>query len=191
MIGRRQARVSNLLDRLEALKRIATEMRVWRVVREGRDPCQCGAPGGRWDDGTFDVLYTSETRDGAISEIWFHLAKGQPIFPTNIVYRIHELSVRLRSCLVLPNLAAIANLGVDTSNYGQMTYLEKHVEYPRLQEVAVCAFFLGADAISVPSARWRCNNLIVFCDQLSPADLSIVADHGPVSWDDWTRKNRP
>ena len=42
--------------------------KVWRVVGDGRDPLQCSAVGGRRDDRTFDVVYTSTEADGAVAE---------------------------------------------------------------------------------------------------------------------------
>jgi hypothetical protein len=67
----RTGRDSRLIDALEALPARRLTETVWRVVREGRDPCNCNASGGRWDDETFDVLYTSRERDGAIAEMFF------------------------------------------------------------------------------------------------------------------------
>jgi hypothetical protein len=57
-------RDNKLLDALEALEPVAFDGIVWRVVREGRSPVICSKSGGRWDDGTFDVFYTSQERDG-------------------------------------------------------------------------------------------------------------------------------
>ena len=46
----------------------------WRSVRGGQDPLVCGRPGGRWDDGTLGVLYTSETREGALAAVGLRVA---------------------------------------------------------------------------------------------------------------------
>ncbi len=56
-----------LLDVLESLERSPYTGAVWRSVGEGHDPLTCWRSGGCWDDGTFDVLYTSETREAAIT----------------------------------------------------------------------------------------------------------------------------
>ncbi|MBI4922358.1 MAG: RES family NAD+ phosphorylase [Devosia nanyangense] len=189
MVRRREIRDSDLLDRLDALSRVKRSLRVWRVIREGRDPCQCGAPGGRWDDGTFDVLYTCESADGAIAEIWFHLTKGQPVFPTKASYRLFELRLELRSCIVFPDLEALAKIGVDVSSYGQLSHADRELEYPRMQEIAEHAHFLGADGLCVPSARWGCANFVVFCDQIEPGKLASEKDHGLVKWDSWGQQN--
>ncbi|MEO7221072.1 MAG: RES family NAD+ phosphorylase [Devosia sp.] len=182
----REVRDNDLLDLLDQKARLRREFSVWRVVRDGRLPDQCGRPGGRWDDGSFDVLYTAETADGAIAEIWFHLAKGQPVFPTKVPYRLFELTVRLESCMLFSNIAELAQLGVDISNFGQLSHADRVLEYPRLQEVAEHASFLGADGLSVPSARWANANVVVFCEQIAPGGLSIAKDHGLVDWDAWS-----
>ena len=76
--GGRRIRDRLLLDALESLVRAPYEGTVWRSVREGRDPLACWRSGGRWDDGTLDVLYTSENRKTAIADRRFHLYQGQP-----------------------------------------------------------------------------------------------------------------
>ena len=74
-------RPSNLIDILDAQERRNFHGRVWRAVRKGYDVLRGARTGGRWDDGTFDVLYCSMTKDGAIAERHFHLSKGQPVVP--------------------------------------------------------------------------------------------------------------
>ena len=71
-----QIRDQRLLDALESVAQEPYEGIVWRSVKEGRDPLTCSRSGGRWDDGTFDVLYTSETRAAAIAERRYHLYQG-------------------------------------------------------------------------------------------------------------------
>jgi hypothetical protein len=187
---RREVRDNDLLDRLDVLPRHLRSLKTWRLVRDGRDPCQCSASGGRWDDGSFDVLYTSLSPDGATAELYFHLAKGQPVFPSKVRYRLFELHVELRFCFEFDTLESIAALGVDVSAYGQLAYTEREREYPRLQEVGEHAHFLGADGLCVTSARWNVSNCIIFCDQVPPDSLTVDNDLGIVDWDDWIAKNR-
>ena len=59
MEGPRSVRDNTLIDALEWSEVELFEGILWRVVRDGRDPRLCSSPGGRWDDRTFDVLYTS------------------------------------------------------------------------------------------------------------------------------------
>ena len=118
-------RDSRLIDALEALSPNLLRETVWRIVREGRDPCACNASGGRWDDETFDVLYTSRKRDGAIAEMYFHLRRGQPLIPSRVHYRLHELQIDLKSVLDLSDRAQLTALGVDMSLFGQLSYEER------------------------------------------------------------------
>lgn len=182
-------RDSKLIDALDDLQPISFAGTAWRVVREGRDPCICNASGGRWDDTTFDVLYTSEKPDGAVAELYFHLKRGQPVFPPRIRYRLHELAVRLNSVLDLSDPVQLAKLGVNMGRFGQLSYQERVAEYPRTQEIAEIAHMLDHDGIVVPSARWDCKNIIVFCDRTAPASVDSIKDHGQIDWDDWSRKN--
>src|SRR5258708_3038672 len=134
MSGVRSARDNRLLDALENLVPEAFEGAIWRVVRDGRDPVQCSAVGGRWDDRTFDVLYTSTRGDGAIAEMYFHVSRGQPVIPSRVRYRLFELRVALGSCLRFSSLTELSSLGLQTASYGQLSYAEREQEYPRTQE---------------------------------------------------------
>lgn len=133
-----------LIDALEALPVKPFLGHVWRVVREGRDPCICASAGNRWDDGTFDVLYTATARDGAIAEMYFHLKSGQPVFPSKIRYTLHELSANLDGVLDLTENDALRNIGLDTARFGQLSYQGRKGEYPRSQEIAEVANFIGS-----------------------------------------------
>ena len=73
MTDPRRARDIDLLDALDVFERVPFEGTVWRAVREGRDPIQGHPSGGRWDPGTFDVVYTALEPDGALAEINFQL----------------------------------------------------------------------------------------------------------------------
>ncbi|GKY89448.1 RES family NAD+ phosphorylase [Sinisalibacter aestuarii] len=189
-------RDSALLDAIEALEVIQHRGPAWRVVRDTRSPCDCASAGGRWDDGSFDVLYTSTTREGAVAEMYFHLKRGQPVFPSQVRYRLHELDIELDATLDLSDLATIAALGVNTASYGQLSYAERADEYPRCQEVAEAAHFLGSgndrliQGLKVPNARWDCSNLVIFCDNAGPGSFEEVKDHGPVDWSEWERQMR-
>jgi hypothetical protein len=189
MVPALPVRDPHLIDALDALSPAPFTGTVWRVVREGRDPCQCSPSGGRWDDGSFDVLYTSLDRDGAVAEMYFHLLRGQPVFPSRLRYRLYELKVELSAALALPALSDLAAIGLDTSRYGQLSYAERAQEYPRTQEIGEAAHFLDCDGLIVPSARWPCTNLVLFCDRLRPDGIEVVADHDTIDWASWQKAN--
>ena len=175
----RRIRDQRLLDALERSDRTPYAGRVWRSVREGRDPLTCWRAGGRWDDGTLDVLYTSETRAAAVAERRFHLYQGQPLPPSKVRYELFELHVSLKAVVRFPDLDSLASIGFDVASFGQLSYLERDREYPRSQEIAEACAFLGADGLLVPSAREpSSNNLVVFCEQEAPVDMQVVANHG-------------
>ena len=180
----RKRRDSTLIDAIEAIAPLPFSGPVWRVTREGRDPTRCSGSGGRWDDGAFDVLYTSAERLGAISEMKFHIERGQPVPPSRVAYRLFEIDVALKRGLRLPDLAALRGIGLDTGRYGRLSYQERDAEYPRSQDIAEAARFLGYDGLVVPSARFKCNNVVVFCDRVEPGAMTVLRDHGIVNWDE-------
>lgn len=187
MATSRRARDSSLLDTVEALPFGPLDRHAWRVVREGRDPTQCSASGGRWDDGTFDVLYTATTADGALAEMYFHLSKGQPVFPSRVAYRLFELEIVVASCVTIADMDALEALGVKTGTFGRLSYEERQGEYPRTQEVGEASHFHGRDGLLVPSARSDHPNLVILCDRAGPAAVDTVRDHGIVDWSRWRK----
>ena len=176
----RRARDIELLDALDAHSGVPFEGDVWRIVRAERDVLEGSASKARWDPGSFDVLYTCLEKEGALEEIHFHLSR-QPVFPSKIQSVIHRISVRTSRTLKLADLSALAALGISPDTYGDLTY-------DRSQEIGDAAFFLGFDGILAPSARWPCQNLVLFLDRLEPQDLT-VAESAPVDWAAW-RKTR-
>ncbi|MDA0652574.1 MAG: RES family NAD+ phosphorylase [Proteobacteria bacterium] len=156
----------------------------------GRAPADCWRAGGRWDDGSLDVLYASTNRDGAIAERRFHLFRGQPLPPSKIRYALFELRVRLAAMIVFPDLKALQavgmNTGMDTgmnmAGYGLASHAGRRMAYKRSQEVAEAYFFLGADGILVPNPRHPSQNLIVFREQDTEIEIETVRNHGLLDW---------
>lgn len=178
----RKRRDSALIDAIEAITPAVYSGTVWRIVRQGRDATQCSRSGGRWDDGTFDVLYTSQQREGAVAEMHFHLMRGQPVMPSRVRYNLFEIDLTLDRALKLLDLATLQKVGLDTARYGQLSYEEKHAEYPRSQDIGEAAHFLDYDGLIVPSARHDCLNVVAFCDRIPPAALMTKIDHGEIDW---------
>lgn len=177
----RRARDLELLDALDALPRVPFEGSVWRAVREGRDPLQGHPSAGRWDPGMFDVLYTSMEPDGAVAEIHFHLSR-QPVFPSTLVWRLHEIAVRTTKTLRFADLSALTPLGVDSSRYAEILY-------HRTQAIGDAADFLGFDGLIAPNARWPCQNLVIFTDRVAPADLEVLSATA-IDWTAWRKASR-
>lgn len=174
-------RDQSLLDVLETMPMQDYEVNVWRSVRVGSNPLLCSRSGGRWDDSTFDVVYTSETREAAIAERRFHLYQGQPFPPSKVRYELFELMVSLKAVMNFASLESLANVGLAVEEYGRLSYLEREQEYPKSQEISEACAFLGADGIRVPCARDVAHtNLIVFCEAETEPEMSLVHGHGVV-----------
>src|SRR5437763_6158597 len=173
----RKARDLELLDTIDKLARTILEGQVWRVFRETRDVLQAARVGARWDPGTFDVLYTSLDRDGALEEVYFHLSR-QPVFPS-IPFQIHRIRVGARKILRLDEMPLLQQLGVDVSNFATM-------DYSRTQAIADVAFFLGFDGLIVPSARSQFLNLVLFADRIEIADAEVEHSES-IDWKAWRR----
>lgn len=127
------------------------------------------------------VLYGAAERDGAIAEINFHLSRGQSVFPSRMRHDLFELVVKAQQTLVLADLDQLKQLGVDDVRYREMLYT-------RTQEIGAAAAFLGFDGLIVPSARWNCQNVILFLDAINLEEIETVSVQ-PVDWNAWRRSN--
>jgi hypothetical protein len=127
------------------------------------------------------VLYTSLNPDGAIAEVHFHLAR-QPVFPSKIRYGLHRIRVATVKTLRLPDLNAMVPLGVEPVRY-------REILYEPTQAIGDAAYFLGFDSIIAPNARWSCDNLILFIDQIAPADLELI-ESSEIDWTEWRKKQK-
>jgi hypothetical protein len=175
MAGHRKPRPKALLDAIERESPARFSGSLWRVVTDGFDPLRPSRAGGRWDDGSFDVLYTSASRDGALAESWFHAAKGQPILPSKVAKRLYRLEAALERVLDLSGDGKLASLGVNMAAYGRLSYVQRVEEYPALQEIGEVAFFYEYEALIAPSARWPGANVVIMTEHLALTQLEIVA----------------
>ena len=172
-----------LLDAIDGFARTPISTTVWRAARTGRDPLAPSRSKGRWSDGSFDILYTARARDGAIAEI-FALLSDQPVFPSKATWSLHRLSLVVSQALVLPDVGRLSKLGVDGAQYKQR-------RYERTQEIAEIAFFLGFDAIDVPSARWPCRNIVALTEHLRVDFCALdKTEQDTIDWQAWRDSSR-
>lgn len=170
-------------DLLDALETMATEPfvgPVWRVTWATRDPLAGGTGGGRWHPpNDFEALYTSLEADGALAEIYDHLSKA-PVFSSSHV-KISRLAAATERTLVFADIAALATLGITEDAF-------RKGDYGRSREVGAAARFLDIDGLVVPSARWPCQNLVLFPDRLDHRDALAVEESRDVNWPAWRER---
>jgi len=154
---------------------------MWRVVRTGRDVVDGSRGSGRWNTSEMSVLYGAAERDGAIAEIDFHLSRGQSVFPSRMRHDLFELAVKTQQTAVFADMEQLKRLGVDDSRYRELLY-------SRTQEIGAAAAFLGFDGMIVPSARWKCQNIILFLDAINLEEVRTLSVQ-PVDWKSWRQSN--
>ena len=154
---------------------------MWRVVRTGRDALDGSRGSGRWNTAEMSVLYGAADADGAISEIHFHLSRGQSVFPSRMTHDLFELTIKASQTLVLADMEQLRRLGIEDSRYRELLY-------GRTQEIAAAAAFLGFDGLIAPSARWDCQNIVLFLDVIDLEEVRPVSVQ-PVDWKKWRSKN--
>jgi hypothetical protein len=74
---------------------------------------------------------------------------------------VHTLTVETTRALRLIR-ADLAALGVEAERY-------ESINYERTQELGVAVAFLGCDGLIAPNARWSCENLMIYTDNV-PVD---------------------
>lgn len=175
---RRALRDIRLLDKIEELAIEEFSGTVFRLVRDGRYPLDCWHPKGRWDDGEFDILYTSMTQEGAAAEIGYHLSQ-QPFIPDFMDYRMFKIAVSALPIINMLDQKLLEKLGVDMNIWGKSDYISRGEEYVRTQEIGAVAAFHERAGLIVPSARSHDSNLLIitqdnadkYCSE--PEDLGL------------------
>jgi RES domain len=175
----------NLVDRLSELATERFEGEVFRATGISIDPVAPSISGGRWapppdgDPGIY-VLYTSLDREGAIAEMCSFLADLTPI-PKPRPIKVTRLAVTTSRTLRLGR-ADLTALGVDMDRYGER-------DYSRTQKIGAALAFLGFDGLIAPSARWTCDNLIIFIENHAPTERLEALREEEVDWHAWARNH--
>ena len=125
------------------------------------------------------VLYTSLAREGALAEICFHWGQltPRPSKPANL----HTLRVASQRTLRLIRVDLHA-LGANDSEF-------LAVNYERTQQIGDAVQFLECDGLIAPCARWDCENLMLFPDNLGAAAMLQVVTTETVDWIRWATEN--
>ncbi len=173
----------DLLDRLSAFGSERFEGEVFRATRTNADPVAASISGGRWappPDGNtgHSVLYTSLERDGALAEVASFLAQLTPI-PGPRPIKVTRLAVATARTIRLVR-ADLGGLGVDLARFGER-------DYDRTQKIGAALVFLGFDGLIAPSARWPCDNLMIFGDNHALTEKLEAVDEELVEWRAWAQ----
>lgn len=127
--------------------------------------------------GSMSALYTSLDRDGALAEIAYHWRLLTP--PPTKPAMLHRIRVKSDKALRLKR-ATLSQFGIDETRFGEL-------DYRRTQEIGSAVAFLEFDGLIAPSARWKCDHLILFSDNYSlEGDLELVGSE-EVDWLAWSK----
>lgn len=170
-----------LLDALSGLPVTEFEGRVFRVTGRLADPIAFSQSGGRWamdtdKEGGCPILYTSTTREGAIAEVASYLGLLTPV-PRKPL-KLNEVEVSLDKTLRLA-VADFASLGIDANIFGERNY-------GQTQKVGAAINFLELDGLIAPSARWACDNLMIYGDNHSMEKKLEIIEHRELPYAEWS-----
>ena len=76
----------------------------------------------------------------------------------------------------------LASLGVDDGSYDA-------VLYDATQRAGAAAAYLGFDGLIAPSARWPCDNLMLFQENCEGKSSPSIVQTETVEWQGWARAN--
>jgi hypothetical protein len=170
-----------LLDQLSAAPAERFDGEAYRTTSLGADPLAPSISGGRWSppqDGSTEVsvLYTSLDRDGSLAEVVAYLVQLSPPPRANAL-KITRLGVSTARTLRLVR-ARLEDFGVDMRHFGER-------DYARTQQIGAAIAFLEFDGLIAPSARWACDNLMVFTANHSTSERLEAIDDEKVDWRTW------
>jgi hypothetical protein len=175
-----------LVDQLSALATEGFEGEVFRATGRSTDPLAFSISGGRWapparDGVDVPVLYTSRARDGALAEVVSYLTLLTPL-PLSRPLKLSRLGVSTAKTLRLARIS-LERLGVVMARYGER-------DYARTQEIGAALAFLGLDGLIAPSARWGCDNLMIYQTNhmLLNERLEVIKEE-QVDWGAWALLN--
>jgi len=170
-----------LTDYLSECKAIQFDDEVYRATRIGLDPLAPSNRGGRWaPSDNCPVLYTSLKEEGALAEISFHWSQLTPI-PSKPVY-LHRLRVKTGNTvrLVETDLESLANI----------LKQNEESDYSLTQQIGAAIEFLDFDGLIAPSARWNCENLMLYTSNHDELNGKLEAiETKERDWKEWAGKN--
>ena len=179
MAVRRTSHSVALLDALSGLPEAQFEGAFWRLVHGTRSPVDGSKGAGRWNIRESEVLYCALEKDGALSEINFHIRRAQSVFPSRLVSVAHHLRATFSKTLNLTDMTVLTRLGVETSRYHETLYEET-------QRIGEAVGFLGFKAMLVPNARHRSTNMVVFPSNCDLDAIETIKEEA-VDWGKWQR----
>lgn len=174
-----------LVDQLSSLTTEGFEGEVFRATGASTDALAFSVNGGRWapparDGADVPILYTSQARDGALAEVVSYLTLLTPR-PLSRPLKVSRLGVSTAKSLWLARVS-LQGLGVEMARYGER-------DYARTQEIGAALAFLGLDGLIAPSARWECDNLMIYQTNHALTErLEVISDE-LVDWGEWAAEN--
>lgn len=128
--------------------------------------------------GEASTLYTSVMADGALAEIAYHWGQLNPLPSKPAI--VHRIRLGTRKSLRLARAELVA-LGVDWKSYATLNY-------ERTRAIGAAVAHLECDGLIAPSARWTCENVMVFLTNHTGEDeIATLLDSEEVDWRKWAR----
>ncbi|MGI0134663.1 MAG: RES family NAD+ phosphorylase, partial [Candidatus Micrarchaeaceae archaeon] len=125
-------------------------------------------------------LYTSLERNGALAEVVAYLTMLTPL-PLSRPLKVSRLGVSTAKTLHLARVS-LERLGVEMARYGER-------DYARTQSIGAALAFLGMDGLIAPSARWQCDNLMIYQTNHPLDERLELIEEEHVDWGAWAREN--
>ena len=122
MAVRRAGHDLGLLDALADIPETVFDGEFWRAVHGARSPLDGSKGAGRWNLRESEVLYCALERDGALSEIFFHINRQQSVFPSRLRSAVYRMRAGFGKVIDLSDMELLRRLGVDPAGYREILY---------------------------------------------------------------------
>ena len=170
----------DLLEKLSNLEVTHFNGEVFRATRKNLDPLAASSNGGRWmPRNEMNVLYTSLVEDGAMAELAYHWGM--------LVPRPSKPAILSRIKADLPQSIRILRTDFETLGISEHEY--QQMNYEKMQKIGHASAFLEVHGLMVPSARWDCDNLIIFTDNIMHLEPLELISEKEVDWIRWGEEN--
>ena len=134
----------------------------YRIVSEKHDPLSTNGSllvHGRYNNGRFLVLYTSESKEVCTAE-----KERKTTLKTKLTYKIAKIKAKFKKVLDLTDSDNLKKLGVKKEDLISD-------DWSITQYIATLAVQKGYEAILVPSATKKGNNLVIFPENYSKGSI--------------------
>lgn len=155
--------ISDNIKKLKIAKLNTTTYRVFNKSRDPLNPDGSLIAKGRYNDGTYKVLYTSQNPETAV----FEKKRQRGPFGLSKKYKLAQIKIKLNKTVNLTLKSELKKLGISKNDL-------LNTDYSTLQLIGKLLKFQGIQAIIVPSTMESSVNIVINWDNLQKDQIKLI-----------------